>query len=94
MRKLDILFVLLGLFVLRLIAFSGTYVDAICIVALLAYQLGNRILDLKNITNDALVRISKTEDLNNQRFQELANELVKVRNSNEGIKAAFNLSKK
>jgi hypothetical protein len=63
-------------------------------VALLAYQLGNRILDLKNITNDALVRISKTEDLNNQRFQELANELVKVRNSNEGIKAAFNLSKK
>ena len=94
MRKQDFIFVLLCLFVLRLIAFSGTYVDSICIVAILAYQLGNRVLEMKNITNEALVKITKNEELNSQRFQEVATELTRVRNSNDGIKAAFNLAKK
>jgi PP-loop superfamily ATP-utilizing enzyme len=94
MRKQDVILVLLYLFVLRLIAFSGTYVDSICVVAILAYQLGNKVLEIRTITNEALVKISKNEELNTQRFQEVATELTRVRNSNDGIKAAFNLTKK
>jgi hypothetical protein len=94
MRKQDFILVLLYLFVLRLIAFSGTYVDSICVVAILAYHLGNKVLEIRTITNEALVKISKNEELNTQRFQEVATELTRVRNSNDGIKAAFNLTKK
>ncbi len=94
MRNQQIMFVLLCLFVLRLILFSGTYVDSICILAILGYKFGLVFLNYRKIENEALVRISKNEDLNNQRFQELANEIVKVKNSSEGLKAAINLTAK
>jgi hypothetical protein len=77
-----------------LILFSGTYVDSICILSILGYKFGLIFLDYTKIQNEALVRISKNEDLNNQRFQELANEIVKVKNSSEGLKAAINLTAK
>jgi len=51
-------------------------------------------LNYRKIENEALVRISKNEDINNQRFQELANEIVKVKNTSEGLKAAINLTAK
>lgn len=92
MRNQQIMFALLCLFVLRLIVFSGTYVDSICIASILAYKLGFLFLNSKKLESEVLVRIHKSEELNNLRFQELANEVVKVRNSSEGLKAAINLT--
>lgn len=94
MRKQNFIFVLLSLFVLRLIVFSGTLVDAMAIMGILAYKLGVEFLEQKQITNEALVRISKNEELSVQRFQEVATEIAKLKNANDGIKAAFNLTNK
>lgn len=94
MRNQQIIFVLLCLFVLRLIVFSGTYVDAICILSILAYKLGLDFLDHKKLQSEVLVKLNKNEELNNLKFQELANEIIKVKNSSEGLKAAINLTAK
>jgi hypothetical protein len=94
MRNYDYLFILACLFVVRVIALSGSYSDAICLLGLLAYLVAKEVLKVKKVSNDVFDKINKTEELNNAKFQELANELVKVRNSAEGIKAAISFNKK
>ena len=94
MRSQQLMFALLCLFVLRLIAFSGTYVDSICILSVLGYLLGLKVLESKKIENEVLVLVKKSDKLNDERFKQLSEELVRVRNSNDGIKAAINLTKK
>lgn len=94
MKNQQVIFGLLSLFIVRLIAFSGTYVDAICIVALLAYKLGIAYLDSKKLTSEVLVRIEETDKLNNQKMQQLADEMIKVKNASEGLRAAINLTSK
>jgi hypothetical protein len=94
MRNQQVTFVLLSFFVLRLIAFSGTYVDSICVVALLAYSFGLEYLKNKKIANDVLLRIEETEKINKERIQVLADEMTRVKNSSEGLRAAINLTSK
>lgn len=94
MRNQQIMFVLLSLFVLRLIAFSGTYVDSICIVAILSYKLGLEYLNNKKLTSEVLVKIEESEKINRERMQHLADEVIRVKNSSEGLKAAINLTSK
>lgn len=94
MRNYDFLLILSGLFVVRIIAFSGSYADAVCLLGLLAYSSLREFLKIKKVSNDIFEVIKKSEDLNNARFQEMATELVKVRNGNEAIKAAVNFNKR
>jgi hypothetical protein len=94
MKNQQILFAILCLFLFRLIVFSGTYVDSICILALLAYKLGSKLLELKNIQSEVLVKVETLEQNSAARLQELSNEVIKLRNNNEGIKAAINLTAK
>ena len=82
------------LFVLRIVMFSGSYADSICLVALLSYRIASTFLEGKQLLSQLSDKFSKKEELDNVRFQQLADEVVKVRNSAEGIKAAFNLTKK
>lgn len=94
MRNYDFLLILSGLFVIRIIAFSGSYADAICLLGLLSYSVLKQLLNIKKVSNDISEIIKKSEELNNARFQELASEVVKVRNGNEAIKAAVNFNKR
>ena len=94
MRNYDFLLILSCLFVVRIIAFSGSYADAICLLGLLSYLVAKEVLKIKKVSNDVFDKLSKTEELNNARFQELANEVVRVKNSTEGIKAAVNFNKR
>lgn len=94
MRNYDFILMLVSLFVLRIIAFSATYADAICLIGILAYKLGKSHLDIKKTEKDAVDRIEKSDALNLERFQQLADEIVKVKNASEGLKAAINLTSK
>ena len=94
MKKYDILLILVCLFVFRIITLSGSYPDAICLIALLGYMLGGKVLENKNITNEALVRIDKNHDLTQKQIQVLAEEVQKAKSSSEGLKAAMNLGYK
>jgi hypothetical protein len=94
MKNYDFVFILVCLFVLRIILFSASYADSICLLSILAYIASQEILKNKKLTSEVLVKVSKNEELTNARIVELSNEIVKVRNSAEGIKAAVNFSKK
>lgn len=94
MKNQQILFAILCLFLLRLIVFSGTYVDAICILSLLSYNLGNKLLELKRLNGEIIDKVQKLEQNSDTRFVELANEVVKLKSLNDGIKAAINLTAK
>lgn len=94
MRNQQVMFVLLSLFVLRIIAFSGTYVDSICIVSILAYKLGMEYLNNKRVSSEVLIKIDENEKLSRERMQQLADEVIRVKNSSEGLRAAINLTSK
>jgi hypothetical protein len=94
MRNQQVIFGLLSLFIVRLIAFSGTYVDAICIVALIGYKLGLAYLENKKVANQVLVKVEESEKLNAQKMQQLADEMMRVKNASEGLRAAINLTSK
>lgn len=94
MRNYDFLFILVCFFVLRIVLFSATYADSICLIGILAYKIGKQVLEIKKVSNDVDDKIKANEIANNQKLQTLAEEIVKVRNSTEGIKAAVNLAKR
>ncbi len=94
MKNYDFLLILAGLFVLRIIMFSGSYADSICLVGLLAYGIAKQIVSFKGISNEALVLIKKNEEETNAKLQVLAEEIVKTKNSAEGLKAAINFTKR
>lgn len=94
MRNYDFTLILVSLFVFRVIAFSASFADAACLIGLLAYKLGKSHLDIKKLEKDAVSRFEKSEALNLERFQQLAEEIVKVKNASEGLKAAINLTTK
>jgi hypothetical protein len=94
MRNYDLMLILIGLFVLRVIVFSAGYADALCLLAILAYKFGKEYVVLKKVTNDIEEKIKQQESINNIRLTQLADEIVKVRNSSDGLRAAINLTAK
>ncbi len=94
MRNYDLMLILVGLFVLRIIAFSAGYADALCLMAILAYRFGKDYLILKKVSSDFESRIQSQEKETNTKLNLLAEEIVKVRNSSDGLKAAINLTAK
>lgn len=94
MRNYDFLFILACLFILRIVVFSASYADAICLLSILAYKIGTQLLKDKKLGNEVLEVIKKNEEFNSTRFEQLAQEIVKVKNNNEAIKAAVNFNKR
>lgn len=94
MRNYDLMLILVSLFVIRIIAFSASYADAICLVALVAYKFGKDYIVLKKVSSDFESRLQNQEKETNVKLSVLAEEIVKVRNSSEGLKAAINLTAK
>jgi len=90
MRKIDLMLILVSLFVVRVIVFSSSYADAICLMAILGYMALRQVLQMKKIESEVLVKISTQEE----QVRYLADEMNKVKNSSEGLKAAINLSSK
>jgi hypothetical protein len=94
MKKYDFILILVGLFSLRIIALSGSYSDAICFLGLLAFKFGLKYLQDKKFNENVSDVLKKEAELNNVRFEQLAQEIVKVKNNNEAIKAAVNFNKR
>lgn len=94
MKSYDFVFILVCLFVLRIVFFSASYADAVCLFSVFAFLTANEILKVKKISNQVLEKVTKNEDTTNARIVELSNEMVKIRNAAEGIKAAVNFVKK
>jgi hypothetical protein len=94
MRNYDLMLILVSLFVVRIIAFSASYADAICLLSLVAYKFGKDFLVLKRISSDFESKLQSQEKETNAKLNLLAEEIVKVRNSSEGLKAAINLTAK
>ena len=94
MKSYDFVFILVCLFVLRIVFFSASYADAMCLVSILAFLVSNEVIKAKKISSQVLEKVNKNEDLTNARIVELSNEMIKIRNAAEGIKAAVNFNKK
>ena len=94
MKSYDFVFILVCLFVLRIVFFSASYADAMCLVSILAFLVSNEVIKAKKISSQVLEKVNKNEDLTNARIVELSNEMIKIRNAAEGIKAAVNFTKK
>ena len=94
MKNYDYLLILVCLFVLRIILLSGSYPDAMCLTSLLLYRLSNKYLNQRKISDNLEDQVKKNEELVKGQIQVLAEEVVKVKNTTEGFKAAINLGKR
>lgn len=89
-KSYDFVFILVCLFVFRVILLSASFADALCLVSVLAYILGNKILAEKKITSELAEVIAKDKAFTQQQIEVLANEIQKNKNATEGLKAASN----
>jgi hypothetical protein len=90
MRKIDFMLILVSLFVLRIIAFSAGYADAICLVGSLGFLLAKEYLAQKKVQSEVLVRV-ESQDL---RLNQMIEDINRVKVSSDGLKAAINLTSK
>jgi hypothetical protein len=93
-KNYDFIFILVCLFVFRIIALSGSFADAICLIALLAYMFGNKYLVIKQVSNDVVDQVNKEKEANAAKYAYLADQIEKTRNAAEGVKAALNFTGK
>ncbi len=90
MRKIDSMLILASLFVLRVIAFSGSYADALCLLGILAFLTLRQVIESRKLESQVLVRVEEQD----RQVRALVDEMNKVKNSSEGLKAAINMSSK
>lgn len=90
MRKIDSMLILVSLFVLRVIAFSGSYADALCLIGILAFLVLRQVIESRKLESQVLVRVEEQD----KQVKALVDEMNKVKNSSEGLKAAINMSSK
>lgn len=94
MKNYDAILILAGLFILRIIIFSATYPDALCLIGILSYISFQKFLNSKQALNNFNSKIEKMEIDTVSRINELASEVVKIKNTAEGIKTAASLLKR
>jgi hypothetical protein len=94
MRNYDYIFILMCLFVLRVTLLSGSFADVLCLIGVLAYHLGNKIIENNKITNEALVKIESNHELTQNQIKVIAEEVNKAKTTAEGVKAAINFNKR
>ena len=94
LKNYDFIFILICLFVFRIIALSGSFADASCLIALLAYRFGKDYIVIKQVGNDIQIQIDQDRKTTQAQLVLLADEISKVKNVSEGIKAAITFNKK
>lgn len=94
MRNYDYIFILMCLFVLRVTLLSGSFADVLCLLGVLAYHLGNKIVEKNKITNEALIKIESNHELTQNQIKIIAEEVNKAKTTAEGVKAAINFNKR
>lgn len=82
------------LFVLRVTLLSGSFADVLCLLGVLAYHLGNKIVEKNKITNEALIKIESNHELTQNQIKIIAEEVNKAKTTAEGVKAAINFNKR
>jgi hypothetical protein len=82
------------LFVLRVTLLSGSFADVLCLIGILAYHLGSKIVENNKVTNEALVRIESNHNLTQEQIKVIAEEVNKAKATAEGVKAAINFNKR
>ena len=87
-KNYDFIFILVCLFVFRIIALSGSFADAICLIAVLGYILGDKLLNQRKLENDVKEQLTKDKAELVKHIDTIATELIKVKNTTESIKAA------
>ena len=94
MKNYDFILILVCLFLFRIILLSGQYSDAICLTAVLAYRIADNYLKEKKLSSQLEEKVLKNQKEVQDQLQVLANEVVKVKNSAEGLKAAVTFARK
>jgi hypothetical protein len=94
MKNYDYIFILMCIFVLRITVLSGSYADVLCLIGILAYHLGNKIIEKNKITNEALIKIESNHELTQSQIKIIAEEVNKAKVAAEGVKAAINFNKR
>jgi len=87
-KNYDFIFILVCLFVFRVILLSASFADAACLSAALAFILGNKHLNEKKVSNELADIIAKDKEVTQQQIEVLAQEVQKNRVVTEGLKAA------
>jgi hypothetical protein len=73
---------------------SGSYAEAICLVALLAYRAADKYLTDKKLTNDLAEKIMEDQESLNNQMKIVAEDASRAKQVSEGVKAAFNITRK
>lgn len=87
-KNYDFIFILACLFVFRVIALSASFSDALCLIAVLGYLFGSKLLASRKIESEVKEQITKDKEEISKNIEVLANELIKVKNATESLKAA------
>lgn len=86
--------ILMCLFVLRIVVFSGSYPDAICLLSILSYFTVSQYIKTKTIHNEMADIVQKNKELAERQMQALLIQIQDAKNSSDGIKAAINFTKR
>jgi hypothetical protein len=87
-KNYDFIFILAYLFVFRIIALSGSFADAVCLIAILGYILGDKLLNNRKIENEVKEQLTKDKQEFAKHIESLSAEIIRVKNTTESIKAA------
>jgi len=87
-KNYDFIFILVCLFVFRVILLSASFADAACLAAVLAYILGNKHLNEKKVSNELADIIAEDKKITQQQIEILAKEVQNNKLVTEGLKAA------
>jgi hypothetical protein len=87
-KNYDFIFILVCLFVFRVILLSASFADAACLAAVLAYILGNKHLNEKKVSNELADIVAEDKKITQQQIEILAKEVQNNKLVTEGLKAA------
>ena len=94
MKSLQLIFALLCLFITRIIAFSGSFADAVCLIAILAYLVCLKVLDQKQINKELVENLNSSTKKLEDRVSQLSSDIDLVKNQNDSIKAAVGFARR
>lgn len=94
MKSLQLIFALLCLFITRIIAFSGSFADAVCLIAILAYLVCLKVLDQKKINKELVENLNSSTKKLEDKVSQLSSDIDLVKNQNDSIKAAVGFARR
>jgi Skp family chaperone for outer membrane proteins len=94
MKSLQLIFALLCLFITRIIAFSGSFADAVCLIAILAYLVCLKVLDQKQINKELVENLNSSTKKLEDKVSQLSSDIDLVKNQNDSIKAAVGFARR